>query len=225
MERLKSEVQNYQDELDKQAKQSALIESQFKEKSWQLEEKRAEIEEKSKQLASQQSKIAKLQERLKVAEETTQQQKELALAQKTQNLLLQSQYQEMWRSFQGQEIHKTYLKSNILSKNFSVFEISLFRVKKEDLKDVKEKELKEKGTKGEIVIRAPGAQEQRRVIQTQEEVSEFFGEVIPQSIIYGSSKTIFLLLLEPGSVSLHKRWIEEKLKEIKVLYGVFEYPS
>ena len=55
---------------------------------------------------------------------------------------------------------------------------------------------------------------------TQKHVAELFEMALPMAVRYDANRAIFLVLIEPDSLSLHKEWIERELKNIKVLYTI-----
>ncbi len=135
-----------------------------------------------------------------------------ALEQNTQSLQKQlgeirDQQEKFQKSFHGQEIHKTFLKSEILTINFSVYEIVL------DSSD-------------QVLIRKSGdiADLRPYTIKKKNQFDEYFDKMVPKSVLYDSSKTIFMIIKKPKSSFWQEIYVKEKLQSIKALYGVYEYP-
>lgn len=187
IEFLQQQIATYHTQLNKLEKETANLRKELEDKTLQLIQQELANKEIAGYLQAAEKEKSKLQESLQ--------------QQQTLQQLLRQQYQNMAESFRGRSIHTTFMKSKILSYNFTVCEIML-------------------RAKGEVIFNMPGNEEHRQIVKEKKELVRFLEEVIPQSIRYSPQRAVFLVLLDPTAIVEHANWIEEELKGMKVLYGL-----
>ena len=109
-------------------------------------------------------------------------------------------WQDFKKDFNNHNIVKIYQRAQVLQKNYNIFEVTI----KED---------------NQFSITHAGTTDVQKC-NSQEELIRFLEEKVPRSVHIDPTRSIFLVLMEPKSVFLHRTWLEEELKKMKVIYDV-----
>jgi chromosome segregation ATPase len=191
---LQKEIVGYQSQLQKLEQDTGTLRKQLEEKVHLLLQKELDHKELLERLAAEEKNKRDLQQAIGQQENMLQ--------------VLKRQYAQMWENLQGRSLHKTVMKAQILSGNFTCYEIYL--------------------SKDKIVIRTPAQQEfpvDLNKNTSQKDITELFEAALPMAVRYDAQRTIFLFMIEPNTTMLQYRdWIEKELKTIKVLYEVQYVP-
>lgn len=95
---------------------------------------------------------------------------------------------------------RAHQRAQVLEKNFNIFEITIKSNNKFKISN--------------------NGKEHIFKCNSEEELTRSFQEIIPRSVQIDPSKSIFLVLMEPKSVFLHRTWVEDELRKMKVIYDV-----
>lgn len=130
---------------------------------------------------------------------------------------LQKQYQEMENNLEGRELYRTMLKSQIVADNFQLYEITLISESgsSKDKYTTQMEIRKLDGKKWAEILRGE---------EVQEKVRKLFQQAIPPAMMINASSNIFLVFQEGTAILEHRRLVEDELKKLKVIYGIFDIP-